>query len=80
MEKLKKMSEVLLDTRGELLPDKDEIQKNLGKMNNNFLRFLFPLLASMLEKILFCSIINLPFFSSKNWKVLSHFAIRTSAE
>lgn len=32
VEKLKKAAEVLLDTRGELTPDKDEIQKTLGKM------------------------------------------------
>ncbi|NWX11185.1 DYST protein, partial [Caloenas nicobarica] len=30
VEKLKKAAEVLLDTRGELTPDKDEIQKTLG--------------------------------------------------
>lgn len=32
VEKLKKAAEVLLDTRGELTPDKDEIQKTLGKI------------------------------------------------
>lgn len=32
VEKLKKAAEVLLDTRGELTPDKDEIQKTLGKV------------------------------------------------
>ena len=32
VEKLKKAAEVLLDTRGELASDKDEIQKTLGKM------------------------------------------------
>lgn len=41
VEKLKKAAEVLLDTRGELTPDKDEIQKTLGKMfaflNSSFL-------------------------------------------
>lgn len=32
VEKLKKAAEVLLDTRGELTPDKEEIQKTLGKI------------------------------------------------
>lgn len=31
VEKLKKAAEVLLESRGELTPDKDEIQKTLGK-------------------------------------------------
>lgn len=32
VEKLKKAAEVLLDSRGELASDKEEIQKTLGKM------------------------------------------------
>lgn len=31
VEKMKKAAELLLDTRGELLPDKEEIEKTVGK-------------------------------------------------
>lgn len=42
VEKLKKAAEVLLDTRGELLPDKEEIQKMLGKKSNCMFNFVLP--------------------------------------
>lgn len=45
VEKLKKAAEVLLESRGELTPDKDEIQKTLGKMFM-FLDTFFSLLVS----------------------------------
>lgn len=75
VEKLKKAAEVLLDSRGELASDKEEIQKTLGKMliflNAYFYHYVYmQALEERKSSFHICVIVQVHFLL--NYKLLQH--------